>query len=65
MELQRVRYNLATKTTTVYLFIFILAVLGLHCCVGFSLAVENRGYPLAEVSMLLTVVVSLVVAHRL
>ena len=43
-----------------YLF---LAVLGLHCCTGFSLAVDGGSYCLAVVLGLL-VVTSLVVEHR-
>ena len=39
-----------------YLF---LAVLGLHCCADFSLAVECGGYCLVGVRWLLTAVVSL------
>ena len=46
----------------IYLF---LAVLGLRCHVGFSLAVESRGYALVEVHGLLLVVVSLVAEHGL
>ena len=34
-------------------------MLGLHCCVGFSLVAEGRGYPLVVVQRLLTVVASL------
>ena len=30
-----------------YLFILFLSVLGLHCCVGFSLVVASGGYSLA------------------
>ena len=45
-----------------YLF---LAVLGLHCCVGFGLAVASRGYSLDAVHRLLFAVVSLVAEHRL
>ena len=44
-------------------FLFInlfLAVLGLHCCVDFSLVVVNRGYFPVVVCRLLTVVTSLV-----
>ena len=44
-----------------YLFIF---VLGLHGCLGFPIAV-SRGYSLAAMCGLLTVVASLVVEHRL
>jgi len=39
-------------------------MLGLHCCVGFSLVVANRGHPPAMVSRLLTAVTSLVAEHR-
>ena len=46
----------------IYLF---LAVLDLHCCVGFSASVVSRGYSLAAVRRLLIVVASLVAEHRL
>ena len=39
-------------------------MLGLRCCVGFSLVSESRGYSLVVVRGLLTVVASLV-EHRL
>ena len=41
----------------IYLF---LAVLGLHCCKGFSLVVASEGYSLAVVCRLLIAVASLV-----
>ena len=41
-----------------------LAVLGLCCCTGFSLAVEIRGYSLVVVYRLLIAVASLVVEHE-
>ena len=40
-----------------------LAVLGLGCCVGFSLVVKSRGYSLAVVPGLQGVGVSVVVLH--
>ena len=44
-----------------YLFVdVILAVLGLHCCAGFSLVEASRGYSLAAVHGLPTAVTSLV-----
>ena len=46
----------------IYLF---LVVLGLHCCMGFSLAVASRGCSLVTVSLLLVVVASLAVEHKL
>ena len=46
----------------IYLF---WVVLGLHCCSGFSLVVEIRGYSLVVRYRLLIVVVSLVAEHRL
>ena len=33
--------------------LFILAVLGLHCCTGFSLVTVSRGYSLVAVHVLL------------
>ena len=47
-----------------YLF-FILAVLGLHCCAGFSLIAGSGDYSLVAVRGLLIVVASLVVEHGL
>ena len=50
----------------VFLFdLFVLAVLGLRRCLGFSLVVASGGYSLAAVHGLLTAVASLVVEHRL
>ena len=46
-------------------FHLFLPVLGLHCCVGFSLVLKSRGYLLVVVRGLLTVVASLVVEHGL
>ena len=49
-----------------FLFTYlVLVVLGLCCCMAFSLAVESGGHSLAEVSGLLFVVASLAVVHRL
>ena len=45
-----------------YFFLF-LAVLGLHCCSGFSLVVASRGYSLVAVLGLLIVVASLITEH--
>ena len=42
-----------------------LAVLGLHCCTGFSLVMESGGYSLASVRGLLIAVASLVAEHGL
>ena len=47
------------------IFYLFLAVLGLHCCIGFSLVVEIRGYCLAAVYEALIAVASLAVEHRL
>ena len=43
---------------------FFLAVLGLCCCVGFSLVVASRSYTLVAVRGLLVAVASLVAEHR-
>ena len=40
-------------------------MLGLHCCVGFSLVVKNRGGSLAVVFRLLIAVASLAAGHGL
>ena len=42
-----------------------MAVLGLHCCTGFSLVVVSRGYTVVAVSRLLIAVASLVAEHEL
>ena len=50
------------------LFLFIhlfLAMLGLHCYMGFSLVAASRGYSLDVVCWLLIAVASLVAEHRL
>ena len=48
-----------------FLFLILfLAVLGLHCCAGFSLVVRSEGYSLVVVSRFLIVGASLV-GHRL
>ena len=47
---------------SIYLF---LAVLGLSCCMGLSLAAVSRGYSLVALHRLLTVVASVISEHRL
>ena len=48
------------------LFVYLsLAVLGLYCCMGFSLVAVSRGYSLVAVHGLLIAVASLAVEHRL
>ena len=42
-----------------------MAVLGLHCCLGFSLVLVNKGYSLFVVCGLLIAEASLVMEHRL
>ena len=42
-----------------------LAVLGLHCCTGFSLVAGSRSYSLVVVCRFLIAVASLVVEHRI
>ena len=44
---------------------YLLAVLGLHCCSGFSLVAASWNYSLAVVHGLLTTVASLVAKHGL
>ena len=41
-----------------FIYLFILTVLGLHCCLGFSLVAANRDHSLIMVHRLLTVVAS-------
>ena len=47
----------------IYLCISLLAVLGLHCCAGFSLVVVSRGCSLIVVCGLLIAVASLAAEH--
>ena len=54
----------AIKFTYNLIYLF-LAVLGLHCCMGFSLDATSRGYSLVMVSRFLIVVDSLAVEHEL
>ena len=50
----------------IYIYtIYVLAVLGLHCFMGFSLVVVSGGYFLDAVHRLLTAETSLVLKHRL
>ena len=49
----------------IYLCISLLAVLGLHCCAGFSLVVASRGCSLIAVCGLLIAVASLFLEHGL
>ena len=44
---------------------YFLAVLGLHCCVGFSLVAESSTCSLVAGHRLLIVVASVVAEHRL
>ena len=47
------------------LFIYLLAILCLHYCVGFSLVVESGGYSPDVVCRPLMVIASLTMEHRL
>ena len=47
----------------IILFIYLLAVWGIHCCVSFSPVVVSRGYFLSVVLRLLFEVASLVAEH--
>ena len=57
-------FDKSIKKLFTYLILF-LAVLGLHCCMGFSLVVKSRGYSLVVVHGLLIVRASLVAEHGL
>ena len=46
------------------IYSFILVVLGLHCCAGFSLAVAIGSHSLVVICWLLTEVSSLVAEHE-
>ena len=48
-----------------FMYLLFLSVLGLHCCMGFSLVVVNGGYCLIAVRRLLIVVTSLVAVRGL
>ena len=50
-----ISYITFSKLSYISIYLF-MAVLGLHCCVGFFLAAESGGYPLVAVA-------SLVVEH--
>ena len=57
---------LRTLSFLIVLFIYLfMAVLGLPCCLGFSLVAANEGCSLVAVHGLLLVVASLVVEHGL
>ena len=47
-----------------FMYLFV-AVLGLHCCTGFSLVVESEGYSLVVACRLLIAVAPLVVERAL
>ena len=53
------------KIILFFIYSFILAVLGLRCCLGFSLVVAVGGYTLIVVHGLLIAEASLVVEHQL
>ena len=48
----------------IYLFVLFLALLGLYCCIGFSLVAVREGYSLDLVFRLLIEVASLVSEYR-
>ena len=52
------------KKIVLFIYLF-LTVLGLHCCVGFSLVAVSGGYSLVAAHGLLTAVASFVAGHRL
>lgn len=55
---------ITVKIFTLMIYLF-MAVLGFHCCKGFSLLVENGGCSLAVASVLLVAVPSLVAEHQI
>ena len=55
--------NIKKKKTLLFIHLF-LAMLGLCCCMGFSLVVTSRHYSLSVVCGLLIMVVSLVAEHN-
>ena len=64
LKLQHYQNHLQSflKNDLIYIFV---AVLGLHCCTGFSLVAARGGYYLVVTSRLLIAAASLVVEHRL
>ena len=52
-------------SVTLVLFVYLLTVMGLPCCSGFSLVVVSGGYLLVLARGLLFVAASLVVGHGL
>ena len=59
------RVNAFFLIKKINLFILLLAVLGLCCCMGFSLVAVRGGYSLVLVCGLIIMVASLVVEHGL
>ena len=58
--------RVCTHFVLIILFIYLfLAVLGLHCCTGFSVVAESWNCPLAVVYRVLTEVASFIVGHEL
>ena len=53
------------SSSAIFLKNYFLAMLGLHCFVGFSLVVASRGYSPVAVREFLLAVASLVEEHRL
>ena len=56
--------KLTSKKKLIYVFIY-LAVLGLHCCMVFSLATLSGSYSVVAMHGFLIEVASLVAEHRL
>ena len=57
-------HNFACDFCKMFIICLFLAVLSIHCCLGFSLVAANRSYSLAVVYGLLIAVISLV-EHQL
>ena len=58
--------NLILEREFIFNFIYLfLAVLGLHCCSGFSLVAASKGYSLVTMLEFLIVVAPLAAEHRL
>ena len=55
-----IKLNLFSFLIVLFIYLFILAVLGVHCCTGFSPVVASEGYSLVAVSRLLIVPPSLI-----
>ena len=57
-------FNTGSHIIFLFCFIYLLATLGLRCCMGFSLVAQSRSCSLVAVLRLLNEAASLVAEHR-